>query len=85
MAVPARLQYWEIHVIAKEGDAAGDQRGRLRFGVSDIAAERDSVVGLGIDVDEIGQSDGLVRWCDFEDPWGNRLGLYQDLSRWPAD
>jgi hypothetical protein len=26
---------------------------------------------------------GVVKWCNFEDPWGNKLGLFQDMERFP--
>jgi hypothetical protein len=41
------------------------------------------VASLGIDVDGVEALPIVDRWCNFTDPWGNRLGLYKDLSRWP--
>jgi hypothetical protein len=73
--------YWEIHVV--EHDRPAPQQAPVRFGVEDIQAAWDQLLGLGIEPDEIEQLPGVVRWCNFADPWGNRLGLYQDLSRWP--
>lgn len=71
--------YWEIHIV--EGEHPGAQVAPLRFGVADIDAARDQVAGLGIGPDAIEELPGVVRWCNFTDPWGNRLGLYQDLAR----
>jgi hypothetical protein len=73
--------YWEIHVVERE--PAGSQTARLRFGVADIAAEREILLGKGIAVTEIEDLPQVVRWCNFDDPWGNALGLYQDLMRSP--
>lgn len=56
---------------------------RLRFGVPDIVGERARLLEKGVPVTEIEELAKVVRWCNFEDPWGNRLGLYQDLSRFP--
>ena len=72
---------WEIHVV--EGEPASSQRAYLRFGVSDIAATRTRLAEEGVEVSEVEELPDVVRWCNFDDPWGNRLGLYQDLSRWP--
>ncbi|MBO0832401.1 MAG: hypothetical protein J2P28_21035 [Actinobacteria bacterium] len=66
-----------------EKDHSVARRAPVRFGVEDIHAVRHQVLGLGIDADEIEELPGVVRWCNFNDPWGNRLGLCQDLSRWP--
>ena len=43
--------YWEIHVV--EHAPAGSQTTRLRFGVADIAAERERLLGKGIRVTEV--------------------------------
>jgi catechol 2,3-dioxygenase-like lactoylglutathione lyase family enzyme len=53
---------------------------RVRFGVADIRTERDRLVGLGIDVSQVTALPGVVAFVDFADPWGNALGLYQDLA-----
>jgi predicted enzyme related to lactoylglutathione lyase len=55
----------------------------VRFGAEDIHAARGAVLSLGVEADAIEELPGVVRRCDFTDPWDNRLGLYQDLSRWP--
>jgi hypothetical protein len=49
--------------------------------VSDIDADRAGLVRAGIEVSEIEELPGVVRWCDFSDLWGNRLGPFTDLAR----
>ncbi|HET7329126.1 MAG TPA: VOC family protein [Nocardioidaceae bacterium] len=56
---------------------------RLRFGVADINGVRNAVVAMGCSVSETGELPGVVAWCDFSDPDGNPLGLYQDLVTHP--
>jgi len=69
--------YWEIHIVEQE--PAGSQTARLRFGVEDIAAQREFLLGRAIAVSGIEELASVVKWCNFDDPWGNKLGLYQDL------
>ncbi|WP_306359873.1 VOC family protein [Nocardia sp. CC227C] len=52
----------------------------LRFAVADAHAERDRLVGLGVDVDPMVHVEGLVDYCEFSDPDGNRLSLYTELG-----
>jgi hypothetical protein len=56
--------------------------GALRFGVMDITSERARILDdLGIEVTEIEGLEGVPAiWCNFEDPFGNRLGLYQEIA-----
>ncbi len=55
--------------------------GPVRLGVEDIADERERIQdALGIAVSEIERVEGLAAWCTFEDPFGNRLGLFEDLA-----
>jgi predicted enzyme related to lactoylglutathione lyase len=56
---------------------------RVRFGVTDITAERRQLLGDGVDVSEITGVAGVVGWCQFSDPFGNPLGLFQDLAIHP--
>ena len=70
--------YWELHIV--QSDQPGTQQGRLRLGVGNIEAARQSLAA-GLEVTEVEELPGVVRWCNFDDPWGNRLGLYQDLAR----
>lgn len=53
---------------------------RVRFGVPDLAAARDALIADGIAVTEVEEVDEVVRWCNFTDPYGNPLGIFQDLS-----
>lgn len=54
---------------------------RLRFRVDDIqAAIAWSRAALGVDPAEPESLPGVVTYTDFTDPWGNRLGFYQDLA-----
>ena len=70
---------WAIHVVQK--DEPAPRRAPVRLGVEDIHAARDQVLGLGVNPDDIEELPGVVRKLNFTDPWGNRLGLYEDLSR----
>jgi predicted enzyme related to lactoylglutathione lyase len=55
----------------------GPERPVFRIGVPDIEATRDRLLGLGIEVGPIDGIEGVIRFCDFQDPDGNRLSLYQ--------
>jgi len=55
--------------------------GPLRFGVRDIEEARPRVAeALGITLSPIQRIEGVAAWCDFADPFGNRLGLAQNLA-----
>jgi catechol 2,3-dioxygenase-like lactoylglutathione lyase family enzyme len=56
---------------------------RVRFGVSDIWAERQALISQGLEVTEIAGEPGIVAWCEFKDPFGNPLGYFQDLEVHP--
>ncbi|WP_232698703.1 VOC family protein [Brevibacillus daliensis] len=66
--------------LAKGEPAIGS--GPLRFGVSDIEKERQRIISeLGVEVSEVYTREGVpVKWCTFDDPFGNRLGFYQHLD-----
>ncbi|QXG74475.1 hypothetical protein KUM42_11235 [Modestobacter sp. L9-4] len=55
-------------------------RARLRFAVRDLPGTRDALLASGVEVSVAESVPGVVSWCDLDDPWGNRLGLYTDLS-----
>ncbi len=60
------------------------QMSRLRLGVEDLEGERGRLIhDLGIDATEIERIGGAAAWCNFQDPWGNRIGLFQDLAKFP--
>jgi catechol 2,3-dioxygenase-like lactoylglutathione lyase family enzyme len=53
----------------------------LRLAVDDVAAERaraERELGAHA-VSAIQRIPGLVAFCNFDDPWGNRLGFYERL------
>ena len=49
----------------------------LLMGVADLQAERNRLAGLGADIDDIQRVEGVIAWCDFRDPDGNRLSMYK--------
>jgi predicted enzyme related to lactoylglutathione lyase len=55
-------------------------RARLRFAVRDLSAAREVLLASGLEVSVPGSVPGVVTWCDVDDPWGNRLGLYEELT-----
>ncbi len=68
-----------------QGQPARDS-GPLRLGVDNLEGERDRVVALlevpPFDIHQ--RTEVPVRWATFEDPWGNRVGLFQALAPQPA-
>ena len=57
---------------------------RMRFGVGDIRGEIARLeTDLGVTASDIQSFGGLVAWCDFADPYGNPIGLFQDLAKHP--
>ncbi|MDK8189237.1 VOC family protein [Paenibacillus sp. UMB7766-LJ446] len=76
---------WEIihgcWLQVAEGKPSEDN-GPIRFGVTDIVAERDRInKELNVENFEIFTKEGVpVRWGTFTDPWGNRLGFFEYLS-----
>lgn len=58
--------------------------GPIRFGVQNIVEERNRLIEqLKIEVSEIETIEGVVSWINFYDPFGNKLGLFQDLAVFP--
>jgi predicted enzyme related to lactoylglutathione lyase len=53
---------------------------RVRFRVTDLAAAHLAVEAAGSTPSAITTLPGVVRWFDVADPWGNRLGYYEDLA-----
>ncbi|MEM2921689.1 MAG: DUF1428 family protein [Candidatus Bathyarchaeia archaeon] len=78
---------WEIvpNAWLQVGEGEPAMEPPIRLGVEDIRKEKDRIVSeLGVEVSEIGDvndSGDIAYWCDFRDPFGNKLGLFQDLSR----
>jgi len=58
----------------------GAGRTVLRLGVTDVSAERERLVALGLDVGEMENVDNVIEYFDFADPDGNRLGLYTEVE-----
>jgi predicted enzyme related to lactoylglutathione lyase len=57
---------------------------RVRLLVADIGeAVRRAEQTLGVATSAVTTLPGVVRFTDFEDPWGNRLGFYEDIV--PSD
>jgi hypothetical protein len=77
---------WEIipgfWLQVAEGTPA-EGSGPLRFGVTDIIAERNRLVKLlRIDPFEIhGREEVPARWGTFTDPWGNKIGLFEYVNK----
>jgi predicted enzyme related to lactoylglutathione lyase len=62
-------------------EGTSEPAGRLRLGVDNIGHTREWVQReLGVVCSEVGGISGLAVWSNFEDPWGNHLGLFQDLA-----
>lgn len=53
---------------------------RVRFEVRNIEEEIARLRTQGVDVDEPTTLPRVVIFTDFKDPWGNNLGLYQDIA-----
>jgi hypothetical protein len=45
--------------------------------VTDLESERERLLSLGVAVGEIERVEGVISFCDFVDPDGNKLGLYR--------
>lgn len=55
--------------------------GPLRLGVADIEEDRSRILAeFGIEVSPIETLKGVVKWCNFNDPCGNKLGFFEDLQ-----
>lgn len=53
---------------------------RLRLGTDDIDAAHAEIAGRGVEITPVDTVPEVVKWCDFADPDGHPLGLYQDLT-----
>lgn len=66
--------------IATDFDDPRPSTTRVRFDVSDINAAGDALAQLGIAVTNAITLPGVVSILNFDDPWGNVLGAYQELA-----
>jgi predicted enzyme related to lactoylglutathione lyase len=57
---------------------------RLRLKVDDIQQAVDILSRKGFEVGPIKQLPGLVTFANLTDPWGNPLGVYQDMGIAPG-
>lgn len=69
-----------LQVVAVSPGCARPLANRVRLRVDDLDAARAALSGRGTCVSAVTTLPGVVRWVDFADPWGNALGLYQDLA-----
>ncbi len=53
---------------------------RMRFQVDDLTAATDALSTRGITVDAPTTLPGVVVFTNLSDPWGNPLGLFQDIA-----
>lgn len=61
--------------------------GPLRLGVTDIDHERDRIISaLDVEPFELySRPEVPVKWGTFSDPWGNRLGFFEQLDKAEKD
>jgi catechol 2,3-dioxygenase-like lactoylglutathione lyase family enzyme len=52
----------------------------VRVGVEDIDAERRRLLSLGVALADTERVEGVIAFCDFADPDGNRVSLYEVLG-----
>lgn len=75
--VAAGTEFW-VQLVATEVRPLPT---RVRFQVDDLAeAISWSRTALGVEPTAPESLPGVVAYTDFTDPWGNRLGFYQDLA-----
>lgn len=60
-------------------DSALPLNNRVRFRVIDLRQSMEFLDSCGIAYSQPSQLPGVVAFVDFADPWGNRLGYYEDL------
>lgn len=79
--LPGVELWWQV--VAMPG-AFTPLRTRVRLLVDEIdSAVRRATVDLGIRPSAVTTLPGVVHFVDFDDPWSNRLGFYQDIV--PSD
>ncbi|BCJ48457.1 hypothetical protein GCM10010168_76170 [Actinoplanes ianthinogenes] len=79
--LPGAELWWQV--VAMPG-AFRPLTTRVRLRVDDVhAAVRRAESELGVSVAPVTTLPGVVRFTDFDDPWGNHLGFYEDIV--PSD
>jgi hypothetical protein len=68
-----------VWIQVAEGANAHATAQMLRMGVDDIDAAVSELAAVNIDVGAVERIEGTIAFCEFADPWGNRLSLYQEL------
>ena len=63
-----------------EREQGGPSASVVRFGVGDIENQHSRLQALGVQVQPIGTVPGVVRYFNFEDPFGNGLCFYEQLE-----
>lgn len=58
----------------------GQGMAALRIGVPDVRAERERLIGLGVEVEELVQVPDAVEFFDFAGPDGNQLSFYTETG-----
>lgn len=74
---PIRDQECWFQVVGQED--AEPLINRVRFRVTDMREAIRFLDAIGLVHSEPSQLPGVVAFVDFSDPWGNRLGYYEDL------
>ncbi|WP_436535442.1 VOC family protein [Actinoplanes sp. HUAS TT8] len=73
--------WWQV---VGQPDGVRPLGSRIRLRVDDVrAATQRAHARLGVAASPITTLPGVVSFSDFDDPWGNRIGFYQDLV--PSD
>jgi catechol 2,3-dioxygenase-like lactoylglutathione lyase family enzyme len=63
------------------GEPCEPGRGQVaRLGVAEIDAARAALQAAGASVGDVWRIPDVVALCDFEDPFGNPLSIYEDLT-----
>ena len=67
-----------LQLSAESTDRSGAQV-VTRIGVTDVAAQRERLVALGIEAGPLHHIEGMIDYIEFADPDGNALSLYTEL------
>lgn len=81
----ADFHEWEISAggwiqISTDNESPQVLPGRLRFDVPSIREAMAGLADLDVAITESFTLPGVVSIAEFEDPWGNKLGIYEDLA-----